>query len=89
MAQLRKVAMERTLHFAVEIAAWDGESLWTFVDLMVTRFGTTILPGNFDSHTTTGTDNDFRKEINSTNTTARWKSTMLHTTTCYKESKNT
>ncbi|QKX56348.1 uncharacterized protein TRUGW13939_03449 [Talaromyces rugulosus] len=93
MRQLRKVAIERTLHFAVEIAAWDGESLWTFVDLMVTRFGPTILPGNFDQKstnlkTTNPTGKSFNEEdINSKERSARWKTTMQHTTAGYSRSK--
>lgn len=88
MKHLKKVAMERTLHFAVEITAWDGESLWTFVDLMVTRFGATILPGGFDQscakpETTLETD----KTLEHMNRPARWKTTMRHTTTCYKRSR--
>lgn len=40
----RKLVMKRTIHFAINIAIWEGESLWTFVDLMVARFGVHILP---------------------------------------------
>ncbi|KAH8697257.1 hypothetical protein BGW36DRAFT_296088 [Talaromyces proteolyticus] len=44
MIQLRKMTMERAMHFAIKVTAWKGESLWTFVDLMMTKFGPTVLP---------------------------------------------
>jgi hypothetical protein len=92
MRQLRKVAIEHTLHFAVEIAAWDGESLWTFVDLMVTRFGPTTPPGNFDQKSTNleatnPTDKGFNEDYINKERPARWKTTMQHTTTGYRRSK--
>lgn len=40
----RILVMKKTIHFAVHIATWEGESLWTFVDLMVAKFGVDILP---------------------------------------------
>ncbi|OKL58965.1 hypothetical protein UA08_05725 [Talaromyces atroroseus] len=39
----RKLVMDRTLHFS-GITTWEGESLWTFVDLMLERFGDSVLP---------------------------------------------
>lgn len=41
-------AIARTTQFAVHIARWQGESLWTFVHLMVTEFGVDILPNTND-----------------------------------------
>ncbi|KAE8556420.1 hypothetical protein TMatcc_003784 [Talaromyces marneffei ATCC 18224] len=65
----RIVVMKRTIQFAVHIATWEGESLWTFVDLMLARFGNGILP----------TADIARLELaNSLPTSgARWKTTKL------------
>ncbi|CRG85466.1 hypothetical protein PISL3812_02522 [Talaromyces islandicus] len=93
VTRLRKVALERTLHFAVKVTAWDGESLWTFVDLMMTRFGPSILPDSLDKNGTNPMDrihepnkNPTGKDVNSTNRTARWKTTRQYTIACYKRS---
>lgn len=50
----RRIVMDRVIHFAVHVAAWEGESLWTFMNLMITRFGFDILPAmdKPDSNTT-------------------------------------
>lgn len=45
--QRQKTVVDKVIHFAVNIAAWEGESLWTFVDLMVRRFGPAVLPSSF------------------------------------------
>lgn len=45
--QRQKTVVDKIIHFAVNIAAWEGESLWTFVDLMVRRFGLAVLPSSF------------------------------------------
>lgn len=71
-----KLVMKRTIHFAVQIARWEGESLWTFVDLMLARFGVDILPTvgvttteQWDSSPASG---------------ARWKRTKLKAFEIYK-----
>lgn len=71
----RKMAMERTIHFAVQIAAWEGESLWTFVDLMITRFGVDVLP------TADATKTDL---CNSYTSDDRWKTTKVRVFEIYK-----
>ncbi|KAL1985937.1 hypothetical protein VTN96DRAFT_7202 [Rasamsonia emersonii] len=45
--QRQRSVVDKVIHFAVNITAWEGESLWTFVDLMVRRFGPEILPSPF------------------------------------------
>lgn len=88
MKHLRKVAMERTLHFAVEITAWDGESLWTFVDLMMTKFGASILPGFYQScaKPETTRETEISKQLNRP---ARWKTAKQNTTACYRKPHET
>ncbi|KAL1965115.1 hypothetical protein VTN77DRAFT_6028 [Rasamsonia byssochlamydoides] len=49
LLQRKKTVVDKVIHFAVKIAAWEGESLWTFADLMVRRFGPAILPSFFSS----------------------------------------
>jgi hypothetical protein len=59
-----KNVIDKVIHFAVNIAAWEGESLWTFVSLMVRRFGPTILPSFFSGHCD---DDDGDGEMNGLN----------------------
>lgn len=73
----RRLVMKRTIHFAVEIAAWEGESLWTFVNLMIARFGVDILPLA-----------DTTKPVlwnTPLASGARWKTTRLRVIETYKE----
>jgi hypothetical protein len=44
LLQQRNDVMSQVVHFAVNVADWEGESLWSFVDMMVTKFGQEILP---------------------------------------------
>ncbi|EED23717.1 conserved hypothetical protein [Talaromyces stipitatus ATCC 10500] len=76
MAKERKWALKRTIHFAVHIAAWESESLWTFVDLMVARFGVDILPA-VDTDVSAIGDNGISAG-------ARWQKTKLNVYKIYE-----
>jgi hypothetical protein len=68
----RKLVMSRTIHFAVQITKWEGESLWTFVDLMLTRFGASILP---ERATSDASQRNMSSEKDNLRI-ARWQKTM-------------
>ncbi|KAF3405109.1 hypothetical protein DPV78_001947 [Talaromyces pinophilus] len=72
----RKLVIERTIHFAIHIATWEGESLWTFVDLMIARFGVNILP-------TVGVTTTEQWDSSSASG-ACWKTTKLRAFEIYK-----
>lgn len=76
MVKERILVMERTICFAVYIATWEGESLWTFVDLMIARFGIDVLP-KVDATKT---------ELwnSSPASGARWKTTKVRVHVLYK-----
>lgn len=71
----RKLVMDRTIHFAVQIASWEGESLWTFIDLMLTRFGTSVLPAR-GATDVPQTSSALGKQGNNKPPVARWQATM-------------
>lgn len=76
LSREREQVMKRTIHFAVQIATWEGESLWTFVDLMMARFGVGVLP-------TIGVTTTEQWDTSSASG-ARWKITKLRAFDVYK-----
>lgn len=69
VAQQRRHVMDRVIDFAVHVAAWQGESLWTFVDMMIDRFGADILPGQLAGSLV-------HKRETAKSTPPRWKTIM-------------
>lgn len=80
LLEKRKLVMKRIIYFAVQIAAWEGESLWTFIDLMIARFGVDIL----------ATANAAKLMLwnDSPSPGARWKSTKLKVFEIYKRTQD-
>ncbi|KAL1994310.1 hypothetical protein VTN49DRAFT_2979 [Thermomyces lanuginosus] len=66
----RQRVMDRVIEFAVHVAAWQGESLWTFVDLMLRRFGPDILPAQLAGSLAV------KQPETAKSTPPRWKTTM-------------